>query len=333
MLEAPDSVSTIDAFGLVMDSSCEEIRPVTASEEKTPQLEKVCGVVVTYFPPHGVQSRLEKIAKHVDQLIVVDNSASDNVSALLAAVTGTIGADLLVNSYNLGIAKALNQGVDFARANGAAWVVFFDQDSEPNDEFRSEFDHIRSVYDESKPLGVIGSNYFLSGHAAARYPTDSPDGKKYTAIASVITSGSSYKMTMLGRLGPFKDEYFIDCVDTEYCWRARTNGYAVCITTKPLVTHTIGAPTSYSVLGRRMTTWNHSAFRRYFIGRNNILLFQEYFYRLPSDCFDLLGYVLKTAMKICAVEQERPKKLSYLLLGIWHGMLRRRDGNPWEAHR
>ena len=216
---------------------------MAASEEKTPQLEKVCGVVVTYFPPHGVQSRLEKIAKHVDRLIVIDNSASDNVSALLAAVAGTTGAELLLNSYNVGIAKALNQGVDFARVNGAAWVVFFDQDSEPNDEFRSEFDHIRSVYDEGKPLGVIGSNYFLSGHAAARYPTESPDGKKYTAITSVITSGSSYAMTMLARLGPFKDEYFIDCVDTEYCWRARTNGYAVCITTRPLVTHTIGAPT------------------------------------------------------------------------------------------
>lgn len=304
-----------------------------ASAEKRPPFEKLCGVVVTYFPPHGVQSRLRQIAKQVDQLIVIDNSASDNVTSLLTTVSGEIEAELLLNSGNLGIAKALNQGVDFARANGATWVVFFDQDSEPNDEFRTEFEHIRSIYDEGKPLGVIGSNYFLSGQAAARYPTESADGKEYAFITSVITSGSAYAMAMLSKLGPFKDEYFIDCVDTEYCWRARTNKYAVCITTKPLVTHTIGTPTSHNVLGRRMTTWNHSAFRRYFIGRNNILLFQEYFYRLPADCFDLLGYVLKTAMKICAVEQERPKKLSYLLLGIWHGLLRRRDGNPWEAHR
>jgi len=280
-----------------------------------------------------MKSRLSKIVKHVDLLLVVDNSASDKVSSLLVDDTAEIGAQLLLNPYNLGIAKALNQGVDFARANGATWVVFFDQDSEPNMEFRSEFDAICSAHDEAEPLGIIGSNYFLSGHPIARYPTANPDGKKYTPITSVITSGSAYAMAMLSKLGPFKDEYFIDCVDTEYCWRARTNGYGVCITTKPLVTHTIGAPTSHQVLGKRMTTWNHSAFRRYFIGRNNILLFQEYFYRLPTDCFDLLGYVLKTAMKICVVEQEKRKKLSYLLLGIWHGMLRRTDGNPWEARR
>ncbi len=306
---------------------------VYMNTDENPVHERICGVVVTYFPPDGMKSRLRKIAEHVDLLVVIDNSASDNVSSMLVGGAAEVGAQLLLNPYNLGIATALNQGVNFARVNNATWVVFFDQDSEPNEEFRSEFDAICSAHDGAETLGIIGSNYFLSGHAIARYPTESPDGKKYTPITSVITSGSAYAMAMLLKLGPFKDEYFIDCVDTEYCWRARTNGYAVCITTKPLVTHTIGAPTSHKVLGRRMTTWNHSAFRRYFIGRNNILLFQEYFYRLPTDCFDLLGYVFKTAMKICVVEQEKRKKLSYLLLGIWHGMLRRGDGNPWEAHR
>lgn len=87
-------------------------------------------------------------------------------------------------------------------------------------------------------------------------------------------------------------------------------------------------PQSHKIFGRSLTTWNHPALRRYFIGRNNILLFREYFYRLPADLFELLRYVLKTAVKICAVERERHKKLSYLLLGIWHGLLGRMDGEP-----
>ena len=297
------------------------------------QFAKVCGVVVTYFPPDGMASRLAKMAKHVDTLIVVDNSASNTVSSLLVPAVAQLGVHLILNPENLGIATALNQGVDFARANGAVWAVFFDQDSEPNNEFRSELDRIWSNYDDGKPLGIVGCNHFLSGSPKSRYPTKSPDGKNYIQITSVITSGSAYAMTMLTRLGPFKDEYFIDCVDTEYCWRARTNGYAVCITTKPLVTHTIGAPTSRRLFGRTVTTWNHSPLRRYFIGRNNILMIREYFYRLPGDSIDLLGYVLKTAMKICVAEREKRKKLSYLLLGIWHGILRRMDEKPWQAHR
>jgi len=292
-----------------------------------------CGVVVTYLPPEGMASRLAKIAKHVDALIVIDNSASDAVASMLVPVAAQLGAHLVLNAQNVGIAKALNQGIDQARSKGVSWVVFFDQDSVPNDEFRTELSQILSTYVGTKPLGVIGCNYFLPGSAKPRYPTASPDGKSYARITSVITSGSAYAMSMLSRLGPFRNEYFIDCVDTEYCWRARTNGYAVCITTKPLVTHTIGAPTSHRVFGRKLTTWNHSAFRRYFIGRNNILLFQEYFSRLPGDSFDLLGYVLKTALKICVVEQEKRKKLGYLLLGIWHGLLRYTDREPREVHR
>jgi rhamnosyltransferase len=212
------------------------------------------------------------------------------------------------------------------------WVVFFDQDCEPNDEFRSELDRVWLNYDDGKPLGIIGCNHYLAGSSSARYPIESSNGKNYVQINSVITSGSAYVMTMLSRLGPFKDMYFIDCVDTEYCWRARTNGYAVCITTKALVTHTIGAPSTHRFLGRALTTWNHTAFRRYFIGRNNVLLFQEYFSRFPADSFHLLVHVLKIAMKICLVEREKRTKLSYLLLGIWHGMLRRMDEKPWQAH-
>jgi rhamnosyltransferase len=295
-----------------------------------PEVQKICGVVVTFHPAPGIAAKLRKIAAIVDTLIVVDNSASPRVSALLAPVAAQMGAALMHNPRNLGIATALNQGVDFARTRGADWVLFFDQDSEPNEDFRAEFGRVFAAYEEVQPLGVLGCNYFLSGTSVPRYPTQAPGGKNYAPITSVITSGSAYAMPMLVRLGPFKEEYFIDCVDTEYCWRARAHGYAVCITNRPLITHTIGAPSSHRVLGRSLTTWNHRALRRYFIGRNNVLLFLEYFRRFPRDSFDLLVYVLKTGIKISVSEQERPKKLSYLLRGIWHGMRRRLDGMPQE---
>ena len=294
---------------------------------------KICGVVVTYFPPVDIASRLARIARQVDTFVVVDNSVSSDVSALLVLAAEKIGAKLVTNPINVGIARALNQGIDFARTSGADWVLFFDQDSEPNESLRADFDRVFATYSEAQPLGIIGCNYFLAGHPSPRYPTRAAGGKNYNPITSVITSGSAYATEMLSNLGPFKDEYFIDCVDTEYCWRARTRGYAVCITTKPLIMHTIGAPTSHRFLGRSLTTWNHPAVRRYFIGRNNILLFREYFLRLPDESFDLLVYILKTALKISVSEQGRLKKLSYLVRGIWHGMRNRMDSAPQELRR
>ena len=294
---------------------------------------RICGVVVTYFPANDIASRLARIARQVDTLVVVDNSASPDISAILGDAAARTNAELVSNPRNVGVARALNQGIDFARAQAADWVLFFDQDSEPIDEFRAELKRIFAAYNDARPLGVIGCNYVLAGRSVARYSVKLINNKSYAPITSVITSGSAYAMTMLTKLGPFKEEYFIDCVDTEYCWRARTHGYAVCITTKPLITHSIGAPTIHRVFGRSLTTWNHSAFRRYFIGRNNILLFREYFCRLPADSFDLLIYVLKTGMKIGVVERQRGKKLLYLLRGIWHGLLKRMDGAPFELGR
>jgi len=292
---------------------------------------KVCGVVVTHFPPDGITARLAKIAKHVDALVVIDNSASAVITSLLAPAAAKPGWHLISNSENRGIATASNQGINFAQENGATWVAFFDHDTEPNDEFRGELDRIWSNYNGAKPLGIIGSNLYLAGTRNPRHPTADLDKKGYVQTTAVIASGSAYRMTMVSRLGLLKDEYFIDCVDKEYCWRALTNGYSVCRTTKPLVTHTLGAPIRHRVLGRTLTSLNHSAVRRYFIGRNNVLLFREYFFRLPGGSLDLLAYVVKTAVKICVVERERRKKLSCLLLGIWHGLLMRTDQKPWQT--
>jgi rhamnosyltransferase len=294
---------------------------------------RICGVVVTYFPASEVASRLARIAKQVDALIVIDNSASSDTSEFLVSAAAQAGAELVLNRRNMGIARALNQGIDFARACVADWVLFFDQDSQLDEGFRAELSQLFANYDERQPLGVVGCNHVLAGQSVPRYPTEAAGGKNYSPVSSVITSGSAYAMEMISKLGPFKDEYFIDCVDTEYCWRARTNGYAVCITTKPLLSHTIGAPTSHRVFGCSLTTWNHSAFRRYFIGRNNILLFQKYFRLLPGDSFHLLVYVLKTGLKISVIEQQRLNKLSYLLRGIWHGVRKRMDGVPQELRR
>ncbi len=290
----------------------------------------VHGVVVTYFPSYDIVARLREIAAVVDELVVVDNGSSTEQSALLLQGASTIGYRLVSNGNNLGVATALNQGVRLAQSNGAAWVVFFDQDSDPAKQFRSEIDRILHRYSGERPLGIVGCNHFLVGSLKPRFPDADPEDTGYVEVSAVITSGSVYAMSMLSRLGPLRDEYFIDCVDTEYCWRALANGYAVCRTTKPLITHSIGSPESCRILWRSLTSFNHSPMRRYFIGRNNVLLFREYFVRRPKDSIDLLGYVLKTALKICLVEQGKRTKLACLFVGIWHGLHRRTGANPWQ---
>jgi rhamnosyltransferase len=291
---------------------------------------KVCGVVVTYHPPEGILDRLGQIAKHVDALVIVDNTATAATTGELERASIRLSAHLISNAKNLGIATALNQGVAFARAHEAARVAFFDQDSKPAEEFRGELENIWSNYDGVRPLGIIGSNYVLAGYIDPQYPTESSDNRNYIPADHVITSGSVYDMAMLSKLGPFEDEYFIDCVDIEYCWRALTNGYAVCRTTKLLLEHALAAATYGSILGHKFGTSNHPPFRRYFIGRNSVLVFRDYFFRLPRPSLHYIFVQFKSALLMCIFERNRCKKLGYLFRGLCHGLLRRIEQRPWE---
>ncbi len=289
---------------------------------------RLFGVVVTYFPPSGILDRLAEIANLVDSLVVVDNSANGDIACGMKQPLETLGAKLIANKRNLGIATALNQGVAFAQERGADWVVFFDQDSEPAEEFRDEIDSIRSNYKGAKPLGIIGSNYALADNSNPYYATESSAARNYVLTNDVITSGSAYDMTMLSELGRFKDEYFIDCVDIEYCWRALTNGYAVCRTTKPLLRHALGAPTTRNVFGCKFGTSNHAAFRRYFMARNSVLLFRDYIFRLPRASLRHASMQFKSTLLMCIFEREKFKKLGFVFQGIWHGLFRRTDQMP-----
>ena len=290
----------------------------------------VCGVVITYLPSEGIADRLAAIVEQVDMLVVVDNSTSSPVNASVQHIASRLGVHLISNEQNLGIATALNQGAAFAAARGADWIVFFDQDSKPIEDFRQEIETVWKNYRDARPLGIVGCNYVIAGTVMSRFPTDGANPESYFLTDSVITSGSAYEMAMMSKLGPFKDEFFIDGVDIEYCWRALTSGYRVCRTKKPLLEHALGAPTYHNFLGHRLGTSNHRAFRRYFMMRNAVLIFRAYFFRLPRLSLHLLGVQLKWAILLFAFETDKRRKLRLALRGLWHGLIHRVDPEPWR---
>src|SRR6202044_2225279 len=109
-------------------------------------------------------------------------------------------------------------------------------------------------------------------------------------VKSVITSGSLIPLAVHAAVGAFRDEFFIDYVDSEYCFRARAQGYRVIRTTQPLMSHTIGAPTRHSLLGLSKWTTNHSPDRRYYIARNDTVMLREYGgYAFGSWALERLG--------------------------------------------
>jgi rhamnosyltransferase len=133
-------------------------------------------------------------------------------------------------------------------------------------------------------------------------------------------------------IGIFREDFFIDMVDHEYCLRARKLGFLVMITRKPLMRHSLNSPTTMSLLGKELTLTNSAVFRRYFIARNCLLTAREYWRT------DFL-YILRTTfgatliallLKIPLEKEHRKAKMAAVLQGIADG-LRNRSGAGTRA--
>jgi rhamnosyltransferase len=238
--------------------------------------QSICAVVVTYHPDIDFPVRLARILSQVGATIVVDNGSSGSELGMLRRATAGPAATVLVeNSENLGIARALNIGVHHAQSQGHAWSLLLDQDTLVDTDMVERLLSIQASVVADR-VAVIGSRFRDTSGQTVEPIRLSAQAEQWEEVESVITSGCLLSLRAYAAIGPFRDDFFIDYVDTEYCFRARAAGFRVIVSRAALMSHTVGAATSHTVLGGTMWTTNHSAERRYYIARNNTVMLREY---------------------------------------------------------
>ncbi len=121
-----------------------------------PSSENICAVVVAYVPDEGFETRLRAILPQVARLVVVDNTPQPiSLSPELMAVWGE-RLHCIANHANMGVAAALNQGLEYALRQGCPWVLTFDQDTRCHSNMVAV---LGNIYDDCNPKpAVIGSN-------------------------------------------------------------------------------------------------------------------------------------------------------------------------------
>jgi rhamnosyltransferase len=123
------------------------------------------------------------------------------------------------------------------------------------------------------------------------------------------------------RIGWFASEYFIDCVDFEYCLRIRAAGYLIADSREAVLMHAAGhANQSLSFLGVSFRPTHHSAVRRYYMSRNRIALYRKYFRVFPGWVLQSMNESLRETVKCFLGEQDRARKFRSFLLGAWDGL-------------
>src|ERR1700721_2051462 len=87
----------------------------------------VCAVLVTYHPDPELPARLSRIAPQVGAIVIVDNGSADAELRMLREVAADPRIHLILNLENLGVARALNLGVQHAALLGYLLALLLDQ--------------------------------------------------------------------------------------------------------------------------------------------------------------------------------------------------------------
>ncbi len=281
----------------------------------------VCAVLVTYHPDGGFAQRLRDILQQVGAAVVVDNGSAGAQLEMLRELASEQRAALVLNGANVGLARALNIGLEHAVALGFAWAVLLDQDSRIDADMVKTLLAVRASFADQARLALIGAGFREQHRQSPKIARLEHRGNEWQEVETVITSGSLLSLSAYEHIGPFREEFFIDHVDTEYCVRARARGYRVLKTLRPIMTHSIGKPTQHRLLWMQKWTSNHSAERRYYITRNHAVMLRERGGPIPGS-WALMALVsgLNACKRIAFYEEAKREKIAAVFAGWRDGI-------------
>ena len=281
---------------------------------------KVCAVVIAYFPDTGFKDRLLQILSQVDALVVVDNTPrGDDAWRSEMPADDLARIQLIENRENLGIAKALNQGLAHAVSIKHRWILTLDQDTQCYP------DMVRTLLEATAACtpepAVTGGNYFdpkMGRHEAPTAAANNCIERK-----TVITSGCLVESAFAHSIGGFREDYFIDQVDNEFCLRVRAHGGRVVITAKPVMNHSVGGHSGPKVPFFGMTLPDHSPLRKYYITRNSVVTVRTYWKAEPIWCLKRLIRLMLGLPGMVLLERYKLTKTKAFAVGFVDGLNRR----------
>jgi rhamnosyltransferase len=220
----------------------------------------------------------------------------------------------LPQGENVGIARALNIGAARAFAAGYDLLLTMDQDSRAEPDMVAKLLECRSA-EGGSTVGIVAP--FHMTRAVRRPPPD----VACTEVMTPMTSGCLLDLAVWQTVGPFRDDFFIDFVDNEYCLRLRREGYRVLRANRAILEHAVGDITRYGPI----IATNHSPLRRYYKTRNRFVVNREYRHDFPLHCLIDRIRMMKEIGSIVLFEDEKWAKLRMMWRG-WRDYRRGRMG-------
>lgn len=264
-------------------------------------------IIVTYMPNvRDFKSNILDVLKLKQDICVVDNGSKKELIKALEQMAKKYKFDLIMLNKNMGIGYAQNVAMTFFANKNKDYFLFLDQDSSILPE------QFNQLVRDFKTIQITDSSIVLLGPALDMDGMLVSSGKGFVKVDKVISSGSLMLSSAVNSVGKFKDEFFIDLIDYEWCYRAARKGKSIYQDNEIVMQHeTEGVPRKY---GHTID----SEFRLYYIFRNSTyLIFHEKLSLLVK--FNLLSHNIgKLLFQFCL---DNPfSRIRACNKGIWDGL-------------
>jgi len=295
----------------------------------------LCAVVVLYQPDADVVENLRALTRECDRVVVADNGCPVDLRDRLEALPRVTWLPM---AGNVGVATALNCGLEWARAQGFAWGLAFDQDSRP------KLGMVRALWLSAQAMpqaavicpqvqeeGSEPANYrWVTKHSALPFlfKRVACTGRNLPAVTMAVTSGSLFDLAAWDKLGRFEDGFFIDYIDTDYCLRVIRAGRSVAVSGGAVLRHRLGARQDRVLMGRNFRPMNHAPFRHYYMARNRVSVWRRHAFAVPHWAVFDFCFAWYNLARVLMFEAQRWAKVKAILRGTLHGFLGKNGPMP-----
>ena len=294
-------------------------------------------MIVTHDPDSGFPRRLRLTADQVDCIVIVDNASGLEGQAVLADLDSTPRPETIQNPENLGIATGLNLGIERARGRGYLWVLALDQDSEPSPDMVPHLANALQNLGSTQNVAIVAAQTidsarrrptpFLRRRVGFLYERSQCRGE-VMQVTTAISSGSLLNVGVHEKLGGFREDYFMDYVDTEYCLRAQLGGFRILAACRAKLYHQLGNRRELKLGPLRLFPTFYGPARWYTISRNRIPTWRGYALRFPHWLFYEVVASVFVTLRMIVTESDRARKFRAILKGTWDGLLGRMGPPP-----
>lgn len=290
---------------------------------------QIGAVIVAYHPdPHEFAHVVSSVLRQVDSLVIVNNSAMplSDLRQQILADTSAQRLSIIENGDNLGIASALNIGLEFLKQCGCNYFLLLDHDSVIPDGMLAKLTDAHQLMSQSQPVAAVGPAYFngrLNKFAPfikfGNWSLEKIEVPLHPAIIEthfLISSGSIISLDALNQIGLMEEDLFIDYVDTEWCLRAVAKGYRLYGVSDAVMEHSLGDK-PLILFGKAFPM--HSPLRHYYLVRNSIDLFKRR-YILTGWRFIILWRMIRSFIFYALFPPNRFQHLYMMVKGMRDGV-------------